>query len=356
MVSTGRRAMQRPVTVVVQAPGPAGPANSSDFSAVAGRILDQLSATAWLPAALLVGDIALVLAYAQTKGTPEQRWASILAFLNAKPFGVILAVAFALVLATIVTQSFEFVAIRFLEGYWGTSLLGSGIAGAGIGIQRWRRRRLTSLGSKLEHKALVSIIPLIHLRFVDEPLVAAAVERKVLNIEDGSIDEKSRAQGNEYLRNREWLPLVHPALAHRITAVDDKSDGFPDEDRMMPTRLGLVLRSAEDRLAAGQEGENLRGLVIGNLHRIDPATLQEHDQYRNRLDMYSVLCFVSATLAVVNVAVLRGSIETRTLVLLTIAMLLLSWASYRGTLTTAEDYGTVLTEIDRRLSDSTEAP
>ena len=102
--------------------------------------------------------------------------------------------------------------------------------------------------------------------------MAAAVERKVLNIEDGSIDQKSRAQGNEYLRNGEWLSLVRPALAHRITAVDDKSDGFPDEDRMMPTRLGLVLRSAEDRLAVGQEGENLRGFVIGNLHRIDPAT------------------------------------------------------------------------------------
>jgi len=350
MASTGRRAMQRPVTVVVQGPQSAGQATSSDFSAVAGRILDQLSATAWLPAALLVGDIALAVAYSQAEGKPDERWASILASLNAKPFGVILAVAFALVLATIVTQSFEFVAIRFLEGYWGTSLLGSGIASAGIGIQRWRRRRLTDLGSRLEHKALVSVIPLIHLRFVDEPLVATAVERRVLSIEDGSIDEKSRARAMKYLRDREWLSLVKPALAHRIYAVDSRSAGFPDEDRMMPTRLGLVLRTTEDRLVAGQQGENLRGFVIGNLHQIDPATLQEHDQYRNRLDMYSVLCFVTATLAVLNLAILAGEIETGTLVLLTASMLLLGWASYRGTLTTAEDYGTVLAEIDRRVN------
>lgn len=358
MSVAGRRALQRPVTVVVEAPGAASApsTSSSDFSAVAGRILDQLSATAWLPAALLVGDIALVLAYARADGTSNERWASVLAVVNDKPFAVILAVAFALVLATIVTQSFEFVAIRFLEGYWGTSWVGARCASLGIRFQGWRRRRLTRLGTGLEDKALKSVLPLVRARFAKDPDVAKAVENSVLRGGDTSIDEDARNKAQAYLDSKDWMSLVHPALAHRISAVNSKSVGFPDEDRMMPTRLGLILRSTEDRLAAGQQGENLRGFVIGNLHRIDQTTLQEHDQYRNRLDMYSMLCFVTFALAIVNGTALWDVVSGQTLAILSMGMLALCWASYRGALTTAEDYGTVLIEVDRRLNGSIAAP
>ncbi|TDW70584.1 hypothetical protein [Kribbella pratensis] len=276
--------------------------------------------------------------------------------LDTKPIGVILAVVFTLVLATILTQPFEFVAIRLLEGYWGTSWLGAGLAAVGIQRHQMRKGRLIRLGGKLDARALEKCLPHIHQTFINEPLLATAIERKIRAIDDAAIDADTRRRAADYIKAQAWMEVAPARLFHRITAVDDAVQRFPDDDRMMPTRLGLVLRSMEDRLGAGQAGADLRGFVIRNLSSIDSATLAEHDQYRSRLDMYASLCLITSALSAVNLAILRSEVEVSSLVLITAAMLVLSWACYRGAVMTAEGYATVLTGIDKQINDPVAHP
>lgn len=349
-----RRKRRTPVTLLLAA-SPSGTKgtdpSSKDFSAVAGRILDQLSPTAWLPAAFLVGDVAIIGAYALAQGSPHDRWRAVVEWINQKPFSVVLGVLASLVLTTIVTQSFEFLAIRSLEGYWGTSWLGAQLVGLGIGIQAARRRRLTRIGRKLDQRALRSILPHLQVIFRVDPLLASAVERQIRGQDCGSIPQAKQVAAAGYIEGRNWLSLVSSKLCHRLSAVDVAAERFPAEHRMMPTRLGLALRSGEDRLSSGSKGSDLRGFVIRHLKAIDSLTLTEHDQYRNRLDMYSVLCIVSVLLAAFNGVALSPTPNAPVAIAVgALPLLILSWASYEGAVATASDYVTVLQEIDKQVS------
>lgn len=349
MRSSPRR-NQAPVTVVLQTPS--APIAQPTVSAALGRVLDQLHPTAWLPAALLVGDVALALSYARARGDPSDRWAAIGSQLDQKPFGVILGVLFALALVTILTQSLGFAAIRFFEGYWGVSIIASWAASLGIWSQNRRRRSLTRLGDGLDARALREALPLIKKKFNAEPLVATAIDWRVNAMATSAIDQQAVARADDYIASKQWLQLAPARFTHRIEAVDERLQRFPDPDRMMPTKLGLALRVVEDKLVGpALEGE-LRGYVIRNLGRIDPPILREHDEHRNRLDMYAVMCAIAVAIVPLNVVVLHGEVSGLTLTSLSIGALLVAWSSYRGAVAAAEEYGQALLAIDDALSDA----
>lgn len=331
---------------------PSAPIAQPTLSAALGRIIDQLHPTAWLPAALLVGNVALALSYARAQGNPTDRWVTIGSQLDQKPFGVILGVIFALALVTILTQSLGFAAIRFFEGYWGVSLFASWAASLGIWRQNRRQRRLTKLGGKLDARALREALPLVKKKFNSEPLVATAIDWRVNGMATSTIDPQAVAIADDYLGSKQWLQLAPARLTHRIEAVDERLQRFPDPDRMMPTKLGLALRVAEDGLIGPELEGELRGYVIRNLGKIDPLILREHDEHRNRLDMYAVMCAIAVIIIPLNVVVLRGEVPMRTLTLLSISALLVAWSSYRGAVAAAEEYGQALLAIDEALSDA----
>lgn len=93
----------------------------------------------------------------------------------------------------------------------------------------------------------------------------------------------------------------------------------------------------------------LRGYVIRNLPHINPMLLREHDQFRNRLDIYSVMVFAGFALTVANPLILWFSVDWMALGVLTVITLGIALLAYRGAIAAAEDYGTVLMEIDRHL-------
>lgn len=336
------------VIVSPAGPGTTSTPSSSDFSAVAGRILDQLSATAWLPAALIVSDVGVAAAYQLASGSPAERWRSIADTLNAKPFGVILGVSFALVLVTIITQSLEFAAIRFLEGYWGSSSLASTLIRFGIFFERRRRRGLTRTGDRLDRKALEAALPAIRTQLKARPTMVAAIEWIHRGDDTSSFASALVEEAQAYITSRDWLRMAPTHLIHRLNVIDAAAASFPSEDRMMPSRLGQALRSSEDRLEYSDDP--LRGYVIRNLARINPLLLGEHDQYRNRLDMYAVMCLASVFLTGANIALLWHVVAGEGLATLSALTLLLAWASYRGAVASAHDYGTTLLAINHELS------
>ncbi|HET9896073.1 MAG TPA: hypothetical protein VFQ44_14190, partial [Streptosporangiaceae bacterium] len=82
-------------------------------SAFVARVLDQLTVSAWLPAALLTVGVAILL---QFRGSGSVN--VLLAVMDLTRDPVLVIMIPLLVLATVVTQAFAFEAIRTLEGYW----------------------------------------------------------------------------------------------------------------------------------------------------------------------------------------------------------------------------------------------
>src|SRR5262249_29462391 len=99
---------------------------------------------------------------------------------------------------------------------------------------------------------------------------------------------------------RRWEDDARPGDVHRINALSRRlGENYPRDDRrLMPTRLGNVLRASEDRAHDPDRG-SLEGFVQRDYHRL-PSTMQgRHDQVRSRLDLYCTLflVFVGAALA-----------------------------------------------------------
>ena len=85
------------------------------ISAFIARVLDQLTLSAWLPAALFTAAAAVLLQFRRQRSVNVLHAVGVLA---ADPVRVLVLMIPLLVLATVVTQAFSFEAIRTLEGYW----------------------------------------------------------------------------------------------------------------------------------------------------------------------------------------------------------------------------------------------
>ena len=322
------------------------------MSAALARILEQLNPTAWLPAAVVVGDVALALAYGSVAGDPGTRWRAVGALLDRKPLGVILGTLGALALVTILTQTFGYSAIRAREGYWGSSKVSARIVNRGIRRQEERHATLLKVRAELEGEALAKAMPLIKRALAGKPMVATAIEYRVTGIHVSAIDKTALAAADSDLAARSWAPLVPATLAHQISEVDRQLELFPRADRMMPSKLGLRLRVAEDGLRLPAQDGNLRGFVTRHLNTIEPRLLADHDEHRNRLDMLAVLTFAAILLIPINLFLLWKEASLPTLAVISAAAGVLSWSAYRGAVAAAGEYGQSLLAIDDALSGS----
>ena len=109
------------------------------LSQLLARILDQLSLSSWLPsialvaAALLYGNLAV-------NDAILGRTIKSMAGLRA---GQIFLLLLAVVVTTVVTQAFEFEAIRWLEGYWTSARPLVRLRASLTGVHAARVRRLS---------------------------------------------------------------------------------------------------------------------------------------------------------------------------------------------------------------------
>lgn len=112
------------------------------ISQVLGRVFEQLSLTSWFPAAVLVGNGAVLL---QMHANRSLSLGSAIVELTAQPLGILVVLLFALVIATVITQAFEYEVIQLLEGYdWAR--------GPGRYLMAARIRRHAAKLVKLERK------------------------------------------------------------------------------------------------------------------------------------------------------------------------------------------------------------
>lgn len=312
---------------------------SESLSQLLARILDQLSVSAWLPAGALV---FMVLFYANlriAKGDPVHAIQAI----SSMGWGSLILVLGAIVLATMISQAFEFGAIRLLEGYWGTWWFASQLSDLGCALHIWQRDRLTRRKNELEDDAFARARTKMRvhpeLRVIADILEARRHEEEAMPAHASESDRQSALQYR-------WVDWARAKDIRRLNELTRRLEGdYPQvTHRVLPTRFGNVVRIYEDRVHRPGSG-SLPGLVQRVFHEL-PFTLQmEHDQFRSRLNLYCSMVIVFVLAAVAAVPALGWS-DWRPPAVTAAITLAMAFLSYRAAIASARAYGTVLETID----------
>lgn len=307
------------------------------FSQFITRVLDQLSLSSWLPAALLVGATALI---CEVYSQDAVDLPAAVERLTSASWGLLVAIAFALVATTMLLQAFELPAIRLLEGYWPPLASTLGITGGMVRLQVFRRSRSLRRIARQRRKAFRSA----RERMLDSEEDAQLVnyhKRIVYGEPLGEVPEGVEQAAAE----SPWEQSADPHRLRAVEAAERAAKGFPLPHRVMPTRLGNALRAGEDTIE-NNEGGPLRTFVIRNWHLIPLDVRDLHDQYRNRLDLYCTLVFVCAVLAGGGLALLSKDSHRLAGVVCIVFFCISAGVSYRAAITSAEGYTGALNAID----------
>lgn len=303
---------------------------SIGLSEFAGKLLDQLSVSAWLPAAMLAGNL-VVLIKVRTQQNPNLTDA--IGELTDDALATLVGAVFAVILTTIVTQAFSFESIRILEGYWGMRLA--------KGPTKWRVARHTTRCKKLREK---------HDQLEKEAFDKArrAMLKKNYSREEIDLAENwvyGRKEGlsrDERLKASQvrWKWHAEPHLVRRLEELSERTAAFPPPHRILPTRLGNLLRATEDRLSQGRYS-HVENFVHENYDKVSFKLRIQHDQFRGRLDMYCTLVFVFVALAIAGPLIVSNTLPWIRVVLAAVYAALAA-VSYEAAITSARGYCSIL--------------
>ncbi len=309
-----------------------------------GKVLNQLSLTSWMPAGMLVGVGALIIAlHIQIATDPAGGFdlGKAISALTDNVLGTALVLLVAVILAATVTQAFAFGTIRVLEGYW------SGTGPSGKLLRKrtsamLRRRTLLEKQARQQWRAVFEGSRLAMRQAGIAPSFIAVMEDDFNSSPD--IESSHLPEVIEAARKIPWLDFAPPALLQAAEATKQQLSEFPHPHRVLPTKLGNVIRSREDALV--KDGYDLEGFVMRRYAQISPRLLAQHDDFRTRLDMYCTFVPVFVLLAVLAASLLSwpGGHYWIALAAST-AFFCLSILSYRAAVASARGYTAALKAI-----------
>ena len=325
---------------------PGAAASADGVSAFIARVLDQLALSAWFPAAFLTAGIAVVLEFRSTKSASVP---DAVAKLTAHSLQVLVIMIPLLVIATVITQAFSFEAIRTLEGYW-------------------RRRGLVSLACKLMIMRHVhrknAIIERGRLEsanafreamsdvFLHDDAITGRVVKAVVTELSGKSSEVPKMEGNElelYVKTlQNWRKGVGAWRLARIDRLLAEQKCYPVDSRILPTKLGNLIRATEDDL--DHAGDDVQSFVLRQRSRVSQRIQIQHDQFRTRLDMYCTLVFVCIALTVLSPIALAGRVDVIAVAVTTGSFAVMAVASYLAAIASAGGYCTALRQMDEAAS------
>jgi hypothetical protein len=168
------------------------------------------------------------------------------------------------------------------------------------------------------------------------------MKAQALELENPPLTDEERSQLSK-LNWRNWCDAWHIA---KIEHLQDAEESYPlDAHRILPTKLGNLIRATEDQLE-NTDGD-VQGFALRRYAGAPRIVQTEHDKFRDRLDMYCTLVFVSAALLVLTPLILIGSGVGFAAIAKTIACFAaLSQASYLAAIASARGYCSALREMD----------
>ncbi len=328
---------------------------SAGFSAFLGKVLEQLSLSAWLPAAMLIGNCALLLQLNQNRSL---NLGHAIRDLSAKPLGTVVILLFSLILATLVTQAFEFEIVRLLEGYLdATSRAVHRLVALRIRRHEHKLRDINSDWLAVKKNAL---------SLAKAEMSRLSYDQGLIEIIEAGIAELDRIEtvsehDDEAVDAVPWRGLVPSGVLYRLDALENRLRAYPSENRVLPTRLGNVLRAAEDQLLLDSD-EELELFVIRYYDELPETLRNEHEEFRTRLDMYCCLVLVFVVLTGASVLTLLRIAPMWASGLICLFYAVMAWVSYEAAIASARGYGGVLQEIGRhvraqhKIADAAPAP
>lgn len=320
--------------------GSSAPSTDTWQSVVAralAEVLDLLSPTTWLPALMLLAN-AYLLAHIPGEGTRGILYR--LEGLDLQPPGFVGIVL--LLLTALLIQSVQFPLLQMLQGYWGRSWIGGKVASLMIRRQQRRFQRYDRQRQKLARKSFSRGRARLKGTHVDSE-VLAIMEAEMLGNAQPQATKEQVIAANAY----GWRTLCEAPALRRIDELDRIASQRPLSHRMLPTRLGNTLRSAEDQTIFTVAPTTL----LAAFDALPPSLVEQHDRFRRRMDMWCSLAALFALLAVVAGALLlvyRNEVALR--LALVASYLIACLISHRASLYEAEGYGSVLIAIDQALA------
>ncbi len=307
------------------------------ISAFIARVLDQLTLSAWLPAALFTAAAAVLLQFRRQRSVNVLHAVGVLA---ADPVRVLVLMIPLLVLVTVVTQAFSFEAIRTLEGYWHRRGL-PGMART-LMIRRHVRRKETI--ARRKRKVYEESFSATRCRIIKAGIPLSIVNAIEADVLDQALPPLTDEE-QEKFQIIEWENWCDAWRRAKIEHLDNDEQAYPVTSRVLPTKLGNLIRATEDQLK--NAGDDLEGFVLRRYAMASRRVQMQHDQFRNRLEMYCILVFVSALLLVLTPATLLGrGIDATAIAIISGSFALLSAASYRAAVASAGGYCAALRQMD----------
>lgn len=302
------------------------------ISAFAAKVLDQLSVSAWLPAGLFTVTLSLLLQFRAQNSTDL---GAALKDIGSNWLPVLLLAVPVLVLGTLLTQAFSFGAIRALEGYsmrrWPLRLVRGLLVRVRVWLwERLKRRKRRLAGAAFDAvEAQYSSLP----AEVVLALRAQAHELSPVVLSDPAM--------RTILEKVDWRSACEPWDMARYEDASEKLKEYPERFRMLPTKLGNILRATEDAVVA-KTGEDLVTFALRRRSLLQPRAQMQHDQFRTRLDMYCTLVFVSAGTALVAVVLGLGTDLQTPFFVVGGGFVILAFAAYQAAVGSARGYCTLL--------------
>jgi hypothetical protein len=305
------------------------------LSQLIARILDQMSVSAWLPSAVVVFALLFVFSLRGADGDVGGAIAHI-GELDPGPLVLLLG---AVIVTTMITQAFEFEAIRLLEGYWGAQPLNAWFSDVRFRRHLRRRNALRKRARDAEIRAVMAAQPRM-LQAGRSPVLVGVLVAKYTGGDFSGVS----AADQEAANNLQWKRWAPARELRRWDALIDALEEYPRSDRLvMPTRLGNALRAREEDVLPASVGK-LETFVQRVFHKL-PVTLQtEHDQFRSRLDLYCSLVVVFCLTGVIATLLLLG-LDAALVASSAGIALALAWLSYRAAIASARAYGGLLQVI-----------
>jgi hypothetical protein len=307
-------------------------------SALANRVLNLITLNTWLPATLFTLSAAVLL---QFRSAGSANLPAAVRPLITDPIRAMVLIIPPLVFAAVVMQAFSFEAIRALEGYWRRRGLASLARTLMIRRHVHRKEAIIRHRQRASRKAFYAAKPRMLKNGIPSSIVTA-MEAQVLGIRAPSLT----AEDGKRFAKMNWRSLCD---AWRLAGIDHllaEEKAYPTTSRVLPTKLGNVIRATEDRLH--DTGGDLEGFALRRHGVVSRRVQAQHDRFRSRLGMFCTLALVSVWLVALTPAMLLGTgIDIATIAAISGSFAVLGAVSYFAALASAKGYCVTLRQMDK---------
>ena len=329
--------LDRPMGAESDMKRPVAKSTPDDGSDFVTRIRNQFNLSAWLPEALFAGCVAVLVQFRHADSIDITNALQALASAPIRMLALAIPLFF---IAKVLAQAFSFDAVRILEGYWRKR----GLPSLARTLMIRRHVRLKEAIIRRRHMASERAFYAAKARMISRGIpgpIIDAFEAQVLQRELPSLtDEEARR-----FTKMNWRTLCD---AWHLAAVDhllSKETAYPATSRVLPTKLGNLIRATEDTLedAAG----DVEGFALRHYGKMPRRLQMQHDQFRNRLAMFCIMFFIGTSLLILTPIILVGSgIDVVAIGIIAGSFAVFSMVSYLAAIASASGYCVVLRQID----------